>query len=132
QRIMLGIVESVHVLTLGGSLYLLFLSIQSNNIILGTFVVVMYAVISMKTDCEWTIKYSSWLHEDYLRFAKDLLTFLKGDSKKVSSKVMNGLKDFCDSENTEVAGIRLRNVNFKYPNASNFSVKNINLLIKPG
>jgi len=54
----------------------------------------------MQSDWEWTIRYFGWIHEDYMRFVRDLLTFLtlsnsKDLDERISSKLLttnNGLK----------------------------------------
>src|SRR5690625_2019044 len=82
----------------------------------------------MQSDWEWTIRYFGWIHEDYMRFVRDLLTFLtlsnsKDLDERISSKLLttnNGLK------------IELKNVSYSYPNTKFKVLQDINFTIYPG
>lgn len=125
QRLIVGLVESLHVVTFGVSLWLLILSLQSGQLSLGAFVTVIYAVLSMQSDWEWTIRWIGWIYDDYLRFVRDWLSFLSlpERTKQADEKfplATNGLK------------IEMQNVSYTYPNTTHQVLKNINLAIQPG
>lgn len=128
QRIRMAIIESLHVITFGISIWLLITSLYSGHLNLGLFTIIIYAIISMQSDWEWTIRYLGWIHEDYMYFVRDLVNFLnlpkhmRLNENKLSdlSPVNKGLK------------IEIKNVNYFYPNTKYPVLRNINLTIHSG
>lgn len=128
QRIKMAFIESLHVVTFGISLGLLIFSLYSGHLTIGFFTIIIYAIISMQSDWEWTIRYFGWIQEDYMYFIRDLLMFLNlpdqtNEDHNIQSKATanhSGLK------------IEIKNVSYSYPNTKYQVLNNINLTISPG
>lgn len=128
HRIYMALIESLHALTFGISLWLLIRSLQAGELTIGLFTTIIYAVISMQSDWEWSIRYFGWIQEDYMRFVRDLLSFFSLPNKAnlnstASPKLLNmnqGIK------------IELNNLSYSYPDTTGLVLKKINLTIHPG
>ncbi len=75
QRVKLGLVECVSPLTFAICLGLLLSSLMSGTASLGDVVMAFYAIIRMREQWEWCIRWMGWVHEDYLHFIRDLIGF---------------------------------------------------------
>lgn len=129
QRIFTGMVELLPAISFAISLYLLFWSLISTDLNIGNFTIVIYAVTSLQNDWEWTIRYIGWLQEDYLRFVKDLLSFLNFSE---SSDLGENPCVVSHTDYTNQLRIDIENATFSYPNSSEKVLKNLTFSIQPG
>lgn len=125
QRIRLFFISLIQLLAYGLSLFFLIYQLKNGRIGLGEAVVVLFAVIQLQESWEWFIRYIGWLQEDYIRFTKDLISFLRlSDEPEQAS-------NFSDLAHRPIS-IQLKNVCFSYPHSTTVVLNDINLAIPAG
>lgn len=131
QRLIMILVESFPILTFGFSLFILLSILRDGEIGIGVFVIALYALTTLQSNWEWTIRYFGWLQEDYQRFVKDLLFFTRQE-KSIPDKTNQEKEEQIENIPLKGVSLSIRDLSFSYPNSSHEVLKNINLEIVSG
>lgn len=122
QRLHAAFLQLLPIVTYGICLAVLIWSIRANGLSIGTVVAVISAVLSLQNNWEACIRNWGQIHNTYMRFVKDLLTFLDLAEPEAGR----------DKNVYAISGIEADGVSFSYPGAAKPVLRDISFRLKPG